>query len=128
MNPLVNPWLAVALGGALGSMARYGCVRLLAPLGSWIPVGTLAVNIGGSLLVGLLYAVLVERLRVGEGWTALLLVGFLGGFTTFSAFSLEAVRLAERGAVAAMLSYVALSVVLCLGACLLGLWLGRQAA
>lgn len=122
----MNAYLAVAIGGALGSMARYGGVRLLTPAGAMLPWGTLAVNVAGSLAAGLLYVLLVERSDAGESWRALLMVGFLGGFTTFSAFSLETVRLFETGAFAAALGNALLSVLACLGACGLGLWLGRH--
>lgn len=122
----MNPWLAVALGGALGSMARYGSVRALTPLGAWLPYGTLAVNVLGSFVAGLLYVVLTERTAAGEPWRALVMVGFLGGFTTFSAFSLETLRLVETGALLPALWNVLLTVLVCLGACAAGLWLGRH--
>jgi CrcB protein len=122
----MNAYLAVAIGGAIGSMARYGGVRLLTPAGAALPWGTLAVNLLGSLAAGLLYVLLVERSDAGESWRALLIVGFLGGFTTFSAFSLETMRLLEGGAFGAALANVLLSVAVCLGACALGLWLGRH--
>lgn len=114
--------LLVAVGGAAGSVARYG-VGLAAArwFGLAFPWGTLFVNVLGGLLIGLLVA------RVGplnEDMRLLLGVGALGGFTTFSTFSLESVRLFETNIGGALL-YVAASVVLSVGACWLGLMLGR---
>ncbi|MEZ5958047.1 MAG: fluoride efflux transporter CrcB [Hyphomonadaceae bacterium] len=114
--------LLVAVGGALGAVARYG-VGLGAArwLGLAFPWGTLAVNIVGGFAMGWLAA------RVGPEQEALRLalgVGVLGGFTTFSAFSLETVRLMEHQPGLAAL-YAAASVVVSVGACWLGLSLGR---
>lgn len=118
--------LAVAAGGALGSVARYLLVRVAAQwFPSSFPLGTLAVNVLGCFAAGGLYALLVERDAADE-WRALMLVGFLGGFTTFSAFSIETLRLLEDSGSAMALSNVAASVALSLLACGLGLWLGRQ--
>lgn len=114
--------LLVALGGAVGSAARYG-VGLAAArwLGLGFPWGTLAVNVIGGLAMGLLAA------RVGpeqENLRLLLGVGLLGGFTTFSAFSLETVRLMQQAPAHGAL-YVAASLILSVGACWAGLVLGR---
>ncbi len=113
--------LLVALGGAIGATARYG-VGLSAArwLGVAFPWGTLLINVLGGLAMGLLAARTApeDTLRLALG------VGVLGGFTTFSAFSLETVRLLEHQPGLAML-YVAASVLLCIGACWLGLSLGR---
>lgn len=114
--------LLVALGGALGSVMRYG-VGLAAArwFGLAYPWGTLTVNVVGGLAMGLLAA----RVGPAEESTRLLLgVGLLGGFTTFSAFSLEAVRLLEHDFAQAAL-YIVASLVLSVGACWLGLMLGR---
>ncbi len=115
--------LLVALGGAFGALARHG-VGLAAArlLGVAFPWGTLLVNVAGGLAMGFLTA------RVGpdqENTRLLLGVGALGGFTTFSAFSLETVRLMQSASASAML-YVAASLGLSVGACWLGLMLGRQ--
>ncbi len=114
--------LFVALGGALGSLARYG-VGLAAArwFGLAFPWGTLAVNVIGGFAMGVLAA------RTGpndEALRLLLGVGLLGGFTTFSAFSLETVRLLEQSPAQGAL-YVAASLVLSVGACWAGLVLGR---
>ncbi|MEZ5912539.1 MAG: fluoride efflux transporter CrcB [Paracoccaceae bacterium] len=114
----------VALGGALGAMARYltnvGAMRLFGP---GFPVGTLAVNIVGSFLMGVLVVVLA--LKGGTRLAPLLMTGFLGGFTTFSAFSLDAVSLWERGQGGAAAVYVMASVVLSLAAIVAGLYVAR---
>jgi CrcB protein len=116
----------VALGGALGASLRYGVNVLAARLvGAGFPVATLVVNVLGSFLMGLLAAALLER---GEGRLApFLLTGVLGGFTTFSAFSLDAVRLWERGEATAAAGYVAASVVLSIAGLALGLGVARHA-
>ncbi len=110
----------VALGGALGAAARYGVGAGFARFGFALPWGTLLVNVLGGLAMGLLVArtLPADTLRLALG------VGVLGGFTTFSAFSLETVRLMEHQPGLAML-YVAASVLLSIGACWLGLTLGR---
>ena len=114
--------LLVALGGAFGSVSRYG-VGLAAArfVGLAFPWGTLFVNVLGALLIGVLSA----RIDPGQEDVRLLIgVGILGGFTTFSAFSLEVVRLGQNNPSTAAL-YVASSLVLGLGACWVGLTLGR---
>jgi len=114
--------LLVAFGGAFGSVARYGVSLAAARLfGLAFPWGTLFVNVLGALLIGVLSA----RIDPAQEDVRLLIgVGILGGFTTFSAFSLEAVRLGQHNPSTAAL-YVASSLVLGLGACWLGLALGR---
>ena len=118
--------IMVALGGALGSALRYltvlGAVRAFGP---GFPLGTMAVNVLGSFAIGVVALWLVGP----RAWAyPLLVAGFLGGFTTFSAFSLEAFRLWEIGQPALAALYVFGSVVLSLGALLAGLWLGRMLA
>ena len=114
--------LLVALGGALGSVARYGVgVAAARMFGLGFPWGTLIVNVLGGLAMGVLFV------RIGpedETLRLLLGVGLLGGFTTFSAFSLESLRLIQQGPGSAAL-YMAASLALSVGACWLGYWLGR---
>ena len=114
----------VAIGGALGAMARFGTQSLSFRLfGPHFPVGTMAVNGLGSFLMGLLAALLIDReiARFAPG----LLVGFLGAYTTFSTYALDALRLWERGEVALASSYVLGTVVLSIGACVAGMAIGR---
>lgn len=120
----MNAYLLVGLGGAVGSMARYGVGRLVPITG--FPVATLIVNVVGSMLMGVLVAVL-SRITVDWGHEArlLLAVGVLGGFTTFSAFSLDVVTLIERGQWGVASGYVVLSVVGSVAALMGGLWIAR---
>ena len=108
------------MGGAIGSVARFGLYRAMPASG--FPLATFAVNVAGSLAMGLLAALLAQR---GGAWAPLLLTGMLGGFTTFSAFSLDAVGLWDRGQGALAAAYVAASVLLSLAAVSLGLAVGR---
>ncbi|MBA4792407.1 MAG: fluoride efflux transporter CrcB [Phenylobacterium sp.] len=122
--------LLVALGGGLGAAARYGLgVVTLRQFGPAWPYGTFAVNILGGLLMGLLAGWLALRGGLEQERLRLLLgVGLLGGFTTFSAFSLETALMIERRALAAAGVYAALSVVLSVGALFAGLYLARRFA
>ncbi len=123
-------FLLVALGGGLGATARYGLgllVGRLAPGAAW-PWGTLGANILGGLLMGLLAGWLA--LRAGAHQESIRLfaaVGVLGGFTTFSAFSLETALMIERRDLATAGLYVAASAALAIGALFLGLTLARRA-
>jgi len=119
--------LLVALGGATGSVLRY-LVGLwsLRQFGPAFPWGTIVVNVLGSLLIGLLAEYVARRLNASAEVRLLLVTGFLGGFTTFSAFSLDALVLFERGATTLALVYVLTSVVVSLAAVMGGLALGRS--
>lgn len=120
--------LAVALGGALGSVGRYLVVVHMARwLGVAFPWGTLTVNVVGGLAIGLLAEAMVLKWPVPPELRGFLIVGILGGFTTFSAFSLDVIALAQNGAVAAAFAYVTASVVLSVAAAFLGLMLARAA-
>ncbi|MEP7240690.1 MAG: fluoride efflux transporter CrcB [Devosia sp.] len=126
----MNAYLLVAAGGALGSMARYGTGVLVGRLwpGSF-PLGTMLINIAGSLLMGLFIGLLV---RTTPSWQAdgrlFVAVGILGGFTTFSSFSLDAIAMLERGEWGPALLYVLVSVVVGIAALYGGLVLMRGPA
>ena len=115
MNPpsFLMSSLLVVLGGGIGAWLRFAIGRLVSSI--LFPYATLTVNILGSFAMGLLVGWLARQGGPGsfdsEGWRLLLGVGVLGGFTTFSAFSLEIVTLAQRGAVGAAAAYAALSLV-----------------
>lgn len=115
----------VALGGAIGASLRYlANVASLRMLGPGFPYATLGVNVLGSFLMGVLVVLLAEK--GGMRFAPFLMTGILGGFTTFSAFSLDAVSLWERGQSWASLGYVGLSVLLSLAALVVGLQLARS--
>lgn len=118
--------LLVMAGGALGSAARYQlgrlCLRLLGP--GW-PWGTLAANVLGGLLMGLFAGWLAARAQGGEALRLFFAVGVLGGFTTFSSFSLETMLMIERGEIASAAGYVAASVIASVGGLALGLAMMR---
>ena len=121
---MMMTFLHVALGGAIGAVLRFGtALAVLRLAGPGFPVAILGVNILGSFLMGLF--VIFAFHREIEHLNPFVMTGILGGFTTFSAFSLEAFTLYERGDVGQAALYVALSVVLSLMALALGVWLAR---
>ncbi|RMC37334.1 fluoride efflux transporter CrcB [Paracoccus alkanivorans] len=120
---MMNPFLQVALGGAIGATARYAVYRAIAWHGPGFPIATGLVNVLGSFAMGLLAAFMAHRWH--NHYAPFLLTGVLGGFTTFSAFSLDALTLWERGQMAGTIIYVAVSVVLSLFAVTAGLVVGR---
>lgn len=118
-------WLLVFVGGGLGSIARLAVARAsLALLGPGFPWGTLAVNVAGSLAIGLAVG-LLNATAAGLPARIFLVTGFLGGFTTFSAFSIDALALWQRGDMWAALTYVAVTLVLSLLAVAGGFQLAR---
>ena len=123
----MKQFLAIALGGAAGSLLRYWMsTGIYALVGRTFPYGTLVVNVAGSLLMGFLYVLLVERLALSVEWRAALLIGVLGAFTTFSTFSMETFALFEDGERLKALMNILLSVTLCLVAVWLGVVAGRR--
>jgi fluoride exporter len=118
--------LLVAVGGAIGSLLRYyvgfGSLRLMGPGFPW---GTLIVNVVGCFIIGVFAEMIMRRFNASVELRLLLITGFLGGFTTFSAFSLDAITLFERGEVFAGGIYIAASVGLSMVAVMAGLGLTR---
>ena len=121
---MMMTFLSVALGGAIGASARFAVKLAAARLfGMGFPVGTLCVNVLGSFAIGVLAVLLLDR---ASPMAPFLLTGVLGGFTTFSAFSLDTLMLWERGQPGLALVYVILSVAASLLAVFAGLALGRS--
>jgi len=119
----------VMLGGAFGSGARYLTgVAMLRLFGPHYPVGTLTVNLVGGLAMGLLVGILARLSVPGENWRLLLAVGVLGGYTTFSSFSLDAANMLQRGDLGLALGYVLISVIGSIAALFAGLLLVRVTA
>ncbi len=120
--------ILIGVGGGIGAICRFllsRSVQMIFPFG--FPLGTLVVNISGSFLIGFLSILLFNRFgSMGPELRALLLVGLLGGFTTFSTFSLEAMELWENGAGIKLIFYILFSVGLGLFAAYGGLILGRK--
>ena len=106
--------LFIALGGATGAVCRYLLANWVH--GLWegrLPVGTLLVNLLGSFAIGIVYVLLVEKQLIHSDWRGVLMVGFLGAFTTFSTFSLETIALLESGHPVHALGYMVASAVFC---------------
>ena len=117
----------IAFGSALGGVARYllgGLIQRASE--STFPLGTLTINVTGSFLLGLLYRYAVESAAMTPEVRAMLTIGLCGGYTTFSTFSYETVRLLEDGEYARALTYVGLSVVLSVSGTILGIAAGRE--
>ena len=122
-------FLLVGLGGAIGAMARHGVnMASLKLIGPDFPYGTLTVNILGSLLIGILAGCFAHFSHWTQEMRLLLVVGVLGGFTTFSSFSLDTILLFEKGAMLQAIIYITSSFALSLAATLGGLWIIRQVA
>lgn len=122
----MNMLIAVALGGAVGAVARHQVNRLMGEwLGTGFPWGTLTVNLVGCFLIGVLVEGLALKFEASPALRGFLVTGFLGALTTFSAFSLDVAVLSGRGAFGPALLYVGVSVVGCLAAIFLAMYLTR---
>lgn len=119
----MTKWLLIALGGAVGAVLRYALQEALGHRDG-LPLGTLLVNVSGCFLIGLLATWIPEQAGVRGDLRLALLVGVLGGYTTFSSFAWESVRLAQGGRAVAAIGYVAASNALCLVGAALGFWAG----
>lgn len=117
---MMKTLIFVAFGGAIGASLRY-----LVGLAVAFPMGTLAVNVLGSLAIGFVWAGLLDK---SPGALPFVMTGILGGFTTFSTFSLDTMRLVQDGRLGAAGTYVLASVILSLLACFAGLWLAKGGA
>jgi fluoride exporter len=125
----MNQFFLVAIGGGVGAGLRHGANLLAARwLGPNFPWGTIGVNIAGSLAMGLFIELLARRYGGSNELRLFIATGILGGFTTFSAFSLDFAVLVQRGALSSALLYALASVVLSILALFLGLWLVRTLA
>ena len=119
--------LAIAAGGAAGALMRFWVSNgVYVLLGRGFPYGTLAVNVLGSLAMGLLYVLFLERMSVSPELRAGLLIGLLGAFTTFSTFSIETLNLLEQADYLKAVLNMVFSVIACVFAAWLGLYIGRQ--
>jgi len=122
---MLTNFIYVAIGGAAGASLRYATGLWITRLfGHGFPLGVLTVNIVGSFLMGVFVVFAAQRSLTYL--SPLVMTGFLGGFTTFSAFSLEAVTLFERGQIGASGVYVASSVIGSIVALFAGLWVARE--
>ncbi len=119
--------LAIAAGGAVGAVLRFWVSSgVYSLLGRGFPYGTLVVNVAGSLVMGLLYVLFIERMAVSPELRGAILIGLLGSFTTFSTFSLETLSLVEQADYFKAVVNILLSVTACLGAAWFGVVFGRQ--
>ena len=117
--------IAIAIGGALGALGRYWMSGLLNNAEYRIPYGTLTCNVLGSFLMGVCFVLILEKSKLSPEMRPLLMVGFMGAFTTFSTFSMETIAMLQEGHVMSAAIYILLSVLLCLAALYGGLWFTR---
>lgn len=122
LNSSFTVYFIIACGGAIGAVSRYWISSSVERFneGSF-PLGTFAVNVLGSFLIGVAFILLVDKAGVSESWRPLIMVGFLGAMTTFSTFSLDALLLFQQGNYNTALVYIAGSVLMCLLAAFLGM-------
>jgi CrcB protein len=122
----MNSIFAVAVGGAIGATGRYLFnLQMLRLLGPNFPWGTFGVNVIGSFIMGLVAGLFALRLDLSPEMRSFITTGILGGFTTFSAFSLDAANMIERGQHALAAAYIGGSVALGIAGLFLGLWIAR---
>lgn len=120
-------YVFIVLAGGFGALLRYLIGRSAINLGwTGLPFGTLIANLIGCFLIGFLSWMLVHRWQLSQEIQTVVITGFLGGFTTFSTFSLETVKMLEQGESHYVIGYVLIKVILCICFCFAGLWLARQ--
>lgn len=123
---MLKPILLVALGGAIGSVARYLCQKWFSlHYASSFPWGTFIVNASGCFLIGLFWGISFKSFAANENWKLFLMTGLCGGFTTFSAFTLEGIGLLKEQKTALFFSYILFSVVIGLAATYAGMKISR---
>lgn len=119
-------YLAVAMGGALGAIARFIIGSQVGKLaGTGFPFGTLTVNILGSFVMGIFAVLIIEHLKMPSYWREFLMVGFLGALTTFSTFSLEGLNLLQNGQITTAILYFGISVFGSVLACMAGWYMTK---
>ena len=119
-------YLAIAFGGAAGALCRYWITSLVEHHNSTsFPMGTFVVNVIGSLLIGVLFILVTEKIQLAASLRPLLMIGFLGALTTFSTYSLDALLLMQEGLLGTAVTYILVSVVSCLFAAWAGMSLVR---
>lgn len=121
-------WLAIFLGGGLGSLARYGMSLWLGSTASGFPLGTLAANLAACVVLGFLGGMAAGRMDLSPAVRLGAMVGFCGGFSTFSTFSNETLGLFSGDKPLLAFIYISTSVILCLGGIFLGQWLAKAMA
>ncbi|MBF0487840.1 MAG: fluoride efflux transporter CrcB [Nitrospirae bacterium] len=123
----MGDYLLIGIGGAVGAIARYALAFWI--IGKWgrvFPLGTFVINVSGSFLIGFVMSILAARNIIDPQWRLLIVVGFLGGYTTFSAFEFETGTLLKQGESLAAMLYVALSVIVGFIALRIGDALGKS--
>ncbi|MDX2250348.1 MAG: fluoride efflux transporter CrcB [Bacteroidia bacterium] len=110
----MNEWLAVFIGGGIGSISRYAVSRWLGVTEGGFPIGTLTANLLSCLVLGLAWGYFTRHVEVPPTIKLLLLVGFCGGFSTFSTFSMETLKMFQTGNYLMAVGYIALSILLCI--------------
>lgn len=119
-------WIAVAIGGALGASARYAIAISFSSYGGKFPYATFIANAVGCFIMGLAFVLIAERALLSETWRYLLMIGCLGALTTYSAFSIEAIALIEKGDIKIALYYTLATLITCLLSTFIGLSLARS--
>lgn len=119
-------WIAVALGGALGALARYALINIMAPISNSFPWPIWTANIIGSALIGILYVLIIEKGIIAPEWRPFLVVGFLGALTTFSTFALDGVLLWQNGHGTTAMIYVLSSVIGCFICAIAGMVMAQR--
>jgi CrcB protein len=121
----VLQYLLVATGGALGAMARHWVYNAGPFPGQLSALATVLINVAGSLLIGVMYVLVTERAQLSPEWRSLVTVGFLGAFTTYSTYSLDALQMLQQGLLGTALLYLFGTMLLCLLAAYAGLLITR---